>query len=186
MNMVEQGEAAPDIRLPGIVDGTTRTFSLQAAADRGQAVLLIFYPFDFSPVCTTELCAIQGAEWLALEESLEVWAISGDSVYAHEAFADEYNLTFPLLSDSDGEVAGAYDVQYDEWEGHACVPKRGVILVDTDQTVRYVWKTDNALEKPDFFPVKTALDELLSDGYSTEPEELDLAVDYENSPGELR
>jgi peroxiredoxin len=120
-----------------------------------------------------------------LTPGLEVWAISGDSVYAHAAFAKEFDLNFPLLSDSHGEVAAAYDVCYDELEGHARVPQRAVVLVDTDCTVRYAWQTDDAFEKPDFFPVKAALDELAAERDDFGADDVALAVEYDDGPGQM-
>lgn len=184
--MIPKGETACEFTLPGIADGTVRDFSLCEATDRGRAVLLVFYPFDFSPVCTTELCAIRDAEWFDLTPELEVWAISGDSVHAHRAFADAYALNFPLLSDSAGRVADAYGVRYDSWEDHEHVPKRSVVLVDADRTIRYAWKTDNALERPDFFPVKAALDELVAEGEAFGSADVELTVEYEEGPGGLQ
>lgn len=183
--MVTEGESAPTFTLPGTAADTFDTFSLADATDRGNAVLLLFYPFDFSPVCTNELCAIRDAEWFQFTQQLDVWAASGDSAYAHQAFAAEYGLNFPLLSDSHGDVAAAYDVCYDEWEGHDCVPKRAVFLIDSAQTVRYAWSTDNALDKPDFFPVKAALDELTEERDGLGAEEVDLMVEYEDTPGQI-
>lgn len=184
--MVHDGATASEFTLPGIRDGIVRTYSLREETAHGKAVLLVFYPFDFSPVCTNELCAIRDAEWFDVTTDVEVWAISGDSVYAHRAFAEEYDLNFALLSDSGGRVADDFDVRYDRWEDHTCVPKRSVVLVDDDRTVRYAWQTDDAFEKPDFFPVKAALDEVVDergDGGSTD---LDLTVDYDDGPGVVR
>lgn len=182
--MITDGDSAPAFTLPGIDDDTFDTFSLTDATDRGRAVLLLFYPFDFSPVCTNELCAIRDAEWFQFTPQLDVWAVSGDSAYAHQAFAEEYGLNFPLLSDSHGSVAAAYDVRYDEWEDHENVPKRAVFLIDSARTVRYAWSTDNALEKPDFFPVKEALDRLAQERDGLGAEDLELTVDYEDTAGQ--
>lgn len=182
--MVRVGDEAPDFTLPGHHDDAIETFGLSDATERGRCVLILFYPFDFSPVCTNELCAIRDAEWFELTPDLDVWGVSGDSTYSHRAFADEYGLNFPLLSDSHGRVADAYGVCYDEWEGHECVPKRAVFLVDTDRTVRYSWYTDDALEKPDFFPVKEALDNVTEDD-EFGPSDVDLSVEYDREPGEV-
>lgn len=184
-SMVTEGDTAPEFTLPGITDGRFKQFSLADATDNDRAVLLLFYPFDFSPVCTNELCAIRDAEWFQLTPNLEVWAMSGDSAYAHQVFAEEYGLNFPLLSDSHGSVASTYDVCYDEWENHERVPKRAVFLIDSSRTIRYVWSTDDAFEKPDFFPVKAALDQLTDkrDDFSTA--DVDLAVEYDDGPGQI-
>lgn len=184
--MVQKGDAAPGFTLPGVDEGVDETYSLREKTDEGSAVLLVFYPFDFSPVCTNELCAIRDAEWFQLTPDLSVWAISGDSVHAHRAFAEKYDLNFPLLSDSHGRVAESYDVCYDQWEDHECVPKRGVILIDADQNIRYVWQTDDAYDKPDFFPVKAAVDELADDHDDFDGTEAEISVEYEDGPGQIQ
>jgi peroxiredoxin len=183
--MVAEGDSAPTFTLPGIADDTFDTFSLGDATDQGRAVLLLFYPFDFSPVCTNELCAIRDAEWFQFTPQLDVWAASGDSAYAHRAFAEEYSLNFPLLSDSHGSVASAYDVCYDEWENHESIPKRAVFLIDSTRTVRYAWSTDDALKKPDFFPVKDALDQLTEERDGFGAENFELVVEYEETPSQI-
>jgi len=183
--MVTEGARAPAFELPGMTDGSFEKFSLTDAIDQDHAVLFLFYPFDFSPVCTNELCAIRDAEWFQFTPNLEVWAASGDSAYAHRAFAEEFGLNFPLLSDSHGSVATAYDVCYDEWENHESVPKRAVFLIDSSRTIRYAWSTDDALEKPDFFPVKEALDRLTEERDGFGADDVDLAVEYDEGPGQI-
>jgi len=179
--MLTAGESAPDFALPGVVDGTTDTYSLGASTDEGRAALLLFYPFDFSPVCTTELCAIRDAAWFEFTPGLDVWGLSGDSTYSHAAFADEYDLNFPLLSDFGAAAAEEFGVRYDEYRGHRNVPKRAVFVVDADRTVRYAWSTEDALEKPDFAPVKAAVDELEALDADLVPGDVDLDVTYEDS-----
>jgi peroxiredoxin len=158
--MLSEGMEAPDFSLPGVMEGERTTYELDTTTSNDNTVLLLFYPFDFSPVCTNELCAIRDAEWFQFTPNLDVWAVSGDSIYAHEAFIEAYNLTFPLLSDYHATAADRYDVRYDQLEGHEAVPKRAVFLIAPDRTIVYAWATDDAFEKPDFAPVKTALDEL--------------------------
>lgn len=181
--MVNEGDLAPEFTLPGVSDDTIEQFSLTEATERNRAVLLLFYPFDFSPVCTNELCAIRDVEWFQFTPNLDVLAVSGDSAYAHRAFANEYDLNFPILSDSSGGVAEAYDVCYDEWESHERVPQRAVVLVDSDREVRYTWRTDNAHMKPDFFPVKAALDELAQERDDFGMDVGELTVEYGEGPG---
>lgn len=177
--MLPEGERAPDFTLPGIEDTEIETYSLSGALADDRAVLLVFYPFDFSPVCTNELCAIRDAEWFQFTNGLDVWAISGDSIYAHEAFIEKYGLNFPLLSDFNAAVAENYGVRYDRWEDHEAVPKRSVFLIDPDGTVRYSWSTDEAYDKPDFAPVEAALQEVTTIDDSLDPAEVELDVDYD-------
>jgi peroxiredoxin len=183
--MLEDGASAPSFTLPGYSDGEITSFSLDETVAQGRAALVVFFPFDFSPVCTIELCAIRDAEWFQPTPELDVWAISGDSVFAHRAFAEEYGMNFPLCSDSAGRVAASYDVCYEELESHERVPRRAFFLIDSTRTIRYAWATDDAFEKPDFFPVTEALDtmETARDGFG--PEDLALVVEYDEEPEEI-
>ena len=183
--MLEKGASAPPFTLPGCSDGEMTSFSLDETVARERAALLLFFPFDFSPVCTNELCAIRDAEWFQLTPELDVWAISGDSVYAHRVFAEEYGLNFPLLSDTAGRVAAAYDVCYEELKSHERVPQRAVFLIDSTRTIRYAWATDDAFEKPEFFPVKEALDTMEAERDGFGPEDLALVVEYDDEPEEI-
>ncbi|MFB6151234.1 MAG: redoxin domain-containing protein [Haloarculaceae archaeon] len=158
--MQPEGETAPDFELRGVDRGTVDTYRLSDPLAEGRAVLLFFYPFDFSPVCTAQLCAIRDAEWFEFTSGLAVWGLSADSVYAHRAFAEEYALDFPLLSDYDGSVAADYGVRHDRLQGHQGVSKRSVALVDSSRTVRYAWESDAHDEKPDFAAIKRAVDRL--------------------------
>jgi peroxiredoxin len=112
--VLETGSAAPDFTLVGVHDGEQRQFSLSETTDAGNHVVLFFYPADFSPICTPEMCAIRDAEFFELTDNVLPWGISSDTTYAHRAFAEQYGLDFPLLSDTDHSVAEQYGVRYDE------------------------------------------------------------------------
>ncbi len=105
-----------------------------------KAVLLVFFPYAFSGVCTGEMAGIRErlAEFMTFDS--EVLAISCDPVYSLRAFADSDGLNFPLLSDfwPHGEVSTAYGV-FDEQKGS---PRRSSYVVGKDGTVR--WAVHNA------------------------------------------
>ncbi|GAA0191562.1 redoxin domain-containing protein [Halobaculum roseum] len=162
--MLTTGDLAPDFSIVGVVRAERDEFSLSETTDAGNHVVLFFYPADFSPVCTPEMCAIRDADFFEATPNVVPWAISGDSTYAHRTFADAYDLGFPLLSDTDHSVAAAYDVKYEEWEGHRGMVKRGVFLIDPDRRVRYAWRSDDAYVKPDLWPLRQALDEAIRGG----------------------
>ena len=106
-----------------------------------KAVALIFYPFAFSGVCTSEMAGIRDrlAEFLTFDS--EVLAISCDPTYALRAFADSDGLNFPLLSDfwPHGEVAREFEV-FDEAKG---CPRRSSYVIDKQGLVR--WAVHNAM-----------------------------------------
>lgn len=178
--MIAHGEPAPDFSLVGVVRDDRQQFSLSEATDAGNHVVLFFYPADFSPVCTPQMCAIRDADVFEHTRDVIPWAISGDSTYAHRTFADAYDLDFPLLSDTDCTVADSYDVRYDEWEGHSGMVKRGVFLVDPDRQVRYAWSSDDAYVEPDLWPLQEAVDEaLVSSGIDGDVDTETLRPDYD-------
>lgn len=145
--MIEVGDSAPDFTIPGTDGDEIEKYTLSEYTDVG-ATVLVFFPFDFSPVCTAELCEFRDAQWLMFTEDIDVFGISTDACYAHKRFKAENDLPFPLLSDTLGEVADEYGVAYDEWEHHRGVPKRALVTVDDTQTVRYTWVTESAYESP--------------------------------------
>lgn len=171
MNVIEKDDHAPDFELYGIHDDERNLYRLSQAGQNGNYTLLLFYPMDFSPVCTAELCSVRDGNWFNEISNLEVWGISADSLYCHREFADKHRLNYPLLSDQHGEIAERYGVRYDWWDGHLDVPKRSMFLVTPDQRVEYAWSTDDAYATPDFEPVKQVLDEI--------GETMDVDMDYD-------
>jgi len=105
-----------------------------------KAVLLVFFPYAFSGVCTGEMTGIRDrlAEFLTFDT--EVLAISCDAKHAMRAFADADGLNFPLLSDfwPHGEVTRAYGV-LDERSGS---PRRSSYVIDREGVIR--WAVHNA------------------------------------------
>ena len=124
------GSSAPDFTLPE-PDGRKLTL----AKLRGRNVVLVFYPADWSPVCTDELGIFSQICGDFDELHSVVLGISVDSVWCHAAFAKERRIRFPLLADfhPKGEVARAYGV-YRENEG---VSDRALFVIDRDGTIAW-------------------------------------------------
>jgi peroxiredoxin len=132
---LETGELAPDFSLRD-QHGETVTLSTY----RGEkAVVLMFYPFAFSGVCTGELCEVRDNLPSFESDHVQLLAISCDPVYSLRAFAEQDGLTFPLLSDfwPHGEVAQAYGVLN---EKRGCAD-RSTFIVDRDGVLR--WSVHN-------------------------------------------
>ena len=185
--MISPTDTAPAFQLAGIDgfpqrDDEIRTYDLRAETADGNSVLLIFYPFDFSPVCTTELCGLRDSEWFQFVDDLTVWGISKDSVYTHDAFIDSYEFTLPLLSDSNGAVAKQFGVCHEELNGHYDVPQRSVFLINPDNEVIYSWTTETLLEIPEVSPIFEAIEQLSEhEDDGTLPDgDVDLDIDYED------
>ncbi len=99
------GQAAPGFRLQ---DQNGRWHAL--ADYRGQWLVLYFYPKDFTPGCTTELCAFRDDVVKLRQAGARVLGVSLDDVKSHAEFAAKYRVSFPLLSDVDKTAAKAYGV----------------------------------------------------------------------------
>lgn len=99
------GDPAPGFRLED-QNGVWR----QPQDFRGRWLVLYFYPKDFTPGCTTEVCTFRDDIVRLRKAGAEVIGISLDDVKSHAEFAAKYHVPFPLLSDADGKVASAYGV----------------------------------------------------------------------------
>ena len=150
--MLTIGDRAPDFELPSTKG---ETFKLSKALEKN-AVLLAFYPFDWSPVCTNELGYFNTnlADFRGAKVGLA--AISVDSPFSHGAWAKSEKLKFPLLSDFNRDVCRAYDVLHDELMGLKAFAKRSVFLVDQAQTIRYCWVSEDPGNEPDYAEVMAA------------------------------
>lgn len=128
---VEVGSQAPDFTLN---DYNKQPVTL--ADFRGdKPVLLVFYPFAFSGICTGELCQLRDEFDDYDGNGVQVLGVSVDTPFSLKAWADQQGYQFPLLSDfwPHGEVAQAYGVFNDK----AGLAVRGTFLIDDDGIVRF-------------------------------------------------
>ena len=128
---MELGDPAPGFSLR---DQNNQTVSL-ASFSGTRAVLLVFYPWAFSGVCSSELAALRDDLPRFSNERVQLLTVSVDSVFAHKVWAEREGYTFPLLSDfwPHGAVAARYGV-FDAARGAAL---RGTFLIDTAGVIRY-------------------------------------------------
>ena len=150
------GSRAPDFELAGTVDESVK---LTRRLGNGP-ILLLFYPLDWSPVCTSELCSLHADFNDYADLSAEVYAISIDSIFSHKAFAEHHNIGIPLLSDFNKTVSQDYGVLYPELMGLKGVAKRSVFLLDAEGIVRYAWVTEDPGQMPDFTEIKQQIEKL--------------------------
>jgi len=150
MTTLKAGDLAPDFTLPATIEE-----SITLSQYRGQKnVVLAFYPFDWSPVCSLQLPGLQEnlAEFKKLDT--EVLGISIDSRHSHKAFAEHLGLEFPLLSDFDKRVCQAYGVL--RQGGFA---ERALFVIDVQGVIRYA-HVNPIGEVPDNKPVLDVLRKL--------------------------
>jgi len=124
------GDRAPDFSLP---DQDKQVVSL--AELRGTPVLVVFYPFAFSRICTGELCQLRDELSTYTGTGVRVLAVSTDPVFSLKAYREKEGFDFPLLSDfwPHGATAQAYGV-FNEKAGMAL---RGTFLIDADGTIAF-------------------------------------------------
>ena len=103
--MLETGTKAPDFSLPD-QDGVMHSLSRY----RGKKVILYFYPRDNTPGCTKQACGFRDLYHQFTEKGAVVLGASKDSVASHKKFQEKYQLSFPILSDTELQVIQAYDV----------------------------------------------------------------------------
>ena len=100
------GDMAPEFELS---DQDGQLHSLEDYRD--QWVVLYFYPKDDTPGCTTQACEFRDNIFAFKDMNAQILGISLDDVESHKSFAEEYDLPFPLLADTDGDAATAYGVK---------------------------------------------------------------------------
>lgn len=77
---------------------------------KGKTVVLYFYPKDDTPGCTKQACSFRDAIDQYKSKDIVILGVSADDEVSHQAFAQKYNLNFPLLADTDKSLIKAYDV----------------------------------------------------------------------------
>ncbi len=134
---IEEGKPAPDFELQ-----TDRGEALRLSSLRGRPVVLYFYPKDDTPGCTVEACAFRDRRPELAARGAQVLGVSPDGVQSHAAFRDKYSLDFPLLADSDHQVAETYGAWGEKFNyGKKLMGiRRSTFLIDGDGVVRKVWK----------------------------------------------
>jgi peroxiredoxin len=128
--MIEPGSPAPDFTLRD-QDGN----QVSLTDFRGRTVVLVFYPADFSPVCTDQLNLYQEVLAQIEERGATLLGISVDGAFCHKAFRQHLGVTIPLLADfhPNGEVAKAYGV----WVEEHGIAARALVMVDPQGTVAW-------------------------------------------------
>jgi peroxiredoxin len=139
--MIAAGEPAPDFSLRN-QDGK----DVSLGDFRGKKVLIVFYPFDFSSVCSEQLSVYQEIKPELGEKGVEMIGISIDHPYAHKAFQEKLGIDTTLLADFEpkGEVAKAYD-SYVDGIGMA---NRTLVLIDEDGVVEWTYESPSLGESP--------------------------------------
>ena len=129
---LEIGQEAPDFTL---VNEDNEQVTLSEL--RGAPVVLVFYTFDFSGICTNELCEIRDDYSSWADAGATVFGISRDSRLLARRFKASENLSHSLLADLKGEVAQAYGT----WNEALGAAERLTVVVGADGNIAYSKQT---------------------------------------------
>ena len=149
---LQAGTPAPDFSLAATPDQ-----KLSLSDYRGRPTILVFYPEDWSPVCSDQLALYQQLLPEFQRYGAQLLGISVDGIWSHLAFAKDRNLHFPLLADFEpkGEVARTYGV-YRQQDGTS---ERALIVIDCNGVVSWSYVSPVGI-KPGADGILHALEEL--------------------------
>lgn len=155
--VLRPGTPAPDFELAGTPGGAKYRLSNY----RGRPVVLAFYPADWSPVCTDQLALYN--ELLPEFENYkaQIFGVSVDSIWSHDAWEKSRNLRFPLLADFEpkGDVSRRYGA-YDENVG---MSERALFVIDPEGKVLWSYLSPKDVN-PGADGILAALEELSTVG----------------------
>lgn len=147
---ISVGQTAPDFTLP---NQDKKEVKLSDFAGK-KNVVLVFYPLDWSPVCTNEhVCLVNDMKSFATLDA-EVLGVSVDSVWSHKAFADKMGIKYSLLADF--HPKGAMSEKYGVYLGDKGITGRAIVIVGKDGKVAWVKNYDIPVV-PDVKEVAAAL-----------------------------
>lgn len=150
------GDSAPEFTLK---NQEKNDVSLSNFSEKN--VVLLFFPFANSSVCTEEMCSVRDNMKIYENLNAQVLGISVDSPYALKMWADNQKLSFPLLSDFNKEVSKKYDSLYDVFApgkmDYIGVSKRSAFVIGKDGKVKYAEICKTPGDQPDYQAIQNAL-----------------------------
>ncbi len=126
------GDPAPDFKL---YDYQGKVHSLSEY--KGQKVALYFYPKNDTPGCTAEACNLRDNYSALQEAGIAILGVSYDDTTSHREFAEKYDLPFPLLADTEKEVAEKYGAK--GTITGIMFPKRITFLIDENGKIMHIF-----------------------------------------------
>ncbi len=150
---LQPGQPAPQFTL---VSSDKKEVSLSDF--KGKKVILHFFPFAFTGVCTAQLCTMRDNFGYYNGLGAEILAISVDAPATLAKFKELNNYQFTLLSDFNKEVSPKYGAFYETFAmGLKGVSKRAAFVIDEKQNITYAEVLENAGELPDFNAIAEAV-----------------------------
>ncbi len=119
--------------------------------------VLLFFPAAFTGVCTQEMCDVSAGMSGYAGLNADVIAISVDTPFAQQAWAQKEKITIPLASDLNKEVIKKYDVVFPMLAGVGDTAARAAFVIDKSGTIQYSEQTPTPKDLPNFAKVKETL-----------------------------
>jgi peroxiredoxin len=147
--MIAEADTAPTFTAT-LANGDVEAFDLDDHLGDGP-VVLAFFPGAFTPPCSNEMVALQGRVDEIEAAGATLLGVSADSAFSLNAFREEHDLEFDLISDMGRDAIDAYDLRIDVGElGLHGVSNRAVFVLDDEGTVTYAWVADEPETEPDY------------------------------------
>ena len=153
------GSKAPDFTLKSKTASGLVDVKLSENFGKKNTVLL-FFPLAFTGVCTQELCDITAGLNAYSGMNADVIAVSVDSPFAQEAWAQKEKIGVKIVSDLNKETTKAYGVLFPMLAGVGDTSARAAFVIDTNGVVQYSEQTATPKDLPNFAAVKEALAKL--------------------------
>lgn len=150
------GSKAPDFTLKTKTADGLKDVKLSDNFGKKQT-LLLFFPLAYTSVCTREMCDTSAglAQYTGL--GAEVYGISVDSPFTHEAWAKQNGIKLTLLSDLNKSVTKAYGVVNPMTAGIGDTAARAAFVIGKDGVIKYAEQTPTPKDLPNFAAIKAAL-----------------------------
>lgn len=154
---IEIGQKAPSFTL---FDSEKNKVNLEDF--KGRNVVILFFPFAFTSVCTAELCNVRDNISLYNNANAQVLGISVDSLFTLAKFKAEQNLNFLLLSDFNKSASKAYEVLYETFPAFEMqgVSKRAAFVIDGEGVIKYAEICATPRDQPGFEKINKTLEGL--------------------------
>ena len=137
--VLHKGDTAPDF------EGTDQNGNRVKLDDllKESAVVLYFYPKDFTPVCTAQACLFRDTQGELAAEGVKVIGVSSDDQSSHSRFAETHKVPYPLLSDPDKSIQKAYEAR----QLLGLLAKRVTYVIDRNKKIRGVFHHELSAQK---------------------------------------
>ncbi|EDY21548.1 alkyl hydroperoxide reductase/ Thiol specific antioxidant/ Mal allergen [Chthoniobacter flavus Ellin428] len=153
------GTKAPDFTLKSKGPDGLRDVALSANLGKKNTVVL-FFPLAFTGVCTQEMCDVTAGLKGYSDLNADVIAISVDSPFAQEAWAQKNSISITIASDLNKTTAKNYEVLLDDLIGLGSVSARAAFVIDKAGVIQYAEQTPTPKELPNFEAIKAKLTSL--------------------------